>query len=197
LHPSSTLIAWLAAVISIQFMGYVGLGLFGLSLVLSVSLIARPWLDYVWRARWLLLMLWIILAYNTPGDALHDVAWAPTYQGLAEANLHLLRLVLVLGCLAWLFRRLSEDQLLSALWGVLLPLERLGVDAERLLVRLALVLENLQVPLEKGAWKKILAAQPDFPLGPGVMRLTQPAWHRVDALGLIFVIALFVGAVVV
>lgn len=197
MHPSTTLIAWLAAVIGLQFMGYAGLGLLGLSLALSVSLIGRPWLDYVWRARWLLLMLWIILAYNTPGDALHDFAWAPTYEGVAEANLHLVRLVLVLGCLAWLFRRLNEGQLLSALWGVLLPLERLGVDIERLLVRLALVLENLQVPLEKGAWKKILAAQPFVQRGPGSMQLTQPEWHLVDALCLVFVSALFVGAIVV
>ena len=197
MHPSTILIAWLAAVIGVQFLGYIGLGLLGLSLMLSASIITRPWLGYVWRARWLLLMLWIILAYNTPGEAIQDVSWAPTYEGLAEANLHLVRLVLVLGGLAWLFSRLGRDGLLSALWGLLLPLGKLGVDIERLLVRLALVLENLQVPLEKGAWKQILAAQPGFAQGSGTLQLKQPAWHLVDALCVIFVSALFVGAIVV
>jgi hypothetical protein len=196
LHPSTTLIAWLAAVVGVQFLGYLGLGLLGLALLFSAAPL-RAWLGYTWRARWLLLMLWVILAYNTPGEALQDVSWAPTYEGLVEANLHLTRLVLILGCLAWLFGRLNQDQLLSALWGLLFPMGRLGFDIERLLVRLALVLQNLQEPLEKGVWKKILATQPAIPRGPDCMRLTQPAWHLLDVLGVILISALFVGAIVV
>ena len=71
------------------------------------------------RARWLLLTLWLILAYNTAGEAYADIPWAPTYEGLSEASLHAVRLIVMLGCLSWLFVRLGRDGLLAGLWGVL------------------------------------------------------------------------------
>lgn len=194
MHPSTTLIAWLAAVLSVQFFGYGGLGLLSLAIVLSSPLAWRPWLDYVRRARWLLFMLWIILAYNTPGEAFRDFSWAPTYEGLAAANLHAIRLVIMLACLAWLFARLDHNALLSALWGVLLPLRKLGLDSERLLVRLSLVLESLKLPPKKGAWKQMLAAQPDFTEGSSTMPLVQSAWHRLDAIAIFLISLLFAGA---
>lgn len=197
LHPSTTLIAWLAAVLSVQFLGYAGLGVLGLAILLSTPAAVRSWLDYVRRGRWLLLMLWVILAYNTPGEAFHDFPWAPTYEGVAEANLHAVRLVLILACLAWLFNRLGRDGLLSALWGLLLPLCSLGLDIERLLVRLSLVLENLQTPPEKGAWKRMLDSQPCFAQGPSQLQLRQPAWHVLDALIIVLVGALLAGVLVV
>ena len=195
MHPSTTLIAWLAAVLSLQFLGYAGLAWLALGLLISLPTIVRPWLAYVRRARWLLLVLWLIMAYNTPGEAFQDFAWAPTYEGATEANLHVLRLLLMLGCLAWLFKRLGHDGLLSGLWGLLLPLRWLGMDAERLLVRLALVLENLQSPPERGAWKQMLHAQPDFSSGPEVLQLSLPAWRMLDRFAIILISALFVGAI--
>ena len=194
MHPSTTLIIWLAGVLGVQFLGYVGLGLLALGIFVSAATVTQSWLSYVRRARWLLLMLWVILAYNTAGDAFHDVAWAPTYEGLTEANLHTVRLIVMLGCLAWLFKRLGHAGLLSALWGLLLPLKNLGFDIERLLVRLSLVLENLQAPPEKGAWKKILVVQPDFASGPDTLQLSQPIWHFIDVAMLVLVGALFFGA---
>ncbi len=197
LHPTTTLIAWLAAVFSLQFLGYAGLGWLALGLLISLPSIARPWLAYVRRARWLLLMLWLILAYNTPGEAFQDFAWAPTYEGLAEANLHALRLLLMLGCLAWLFKRLGHDGLLTGLWGLLQPLRWLNMDIDRLLVRLALVLESLQSPPERGAWKQMLHAQPDFLSGPEILQLSLPAWRMLDRATVILIGALLVGAIVV
>lgn len=196
MHPSTTLIAWLAAVLSLQFLGYAGLGGLALAMLISLPSIVGPWLAYIRRARWLLLVLWLIMAYNTPGEAFHDFAWAPTYEGAAEANLHALRLLLMLGCLAWLFKRLGHDGLISGLWGLLLPLRWLGMDIERLLVRLALVLESLQSPPERGAWKQMLHAQPDFSSGPEMLQLNLPTWHLWDHVAIIFISALFVGVIV-
>lgn len=196
MHPSTTLIAWLSAVLSLQFLGYAGLGWLALAMLISLPSIVRPWLAYIRRARWLLLVLWFILAYNTPGEAFQGFAWAPTYEGVAEANLHALRLLLMLGCLAWLFNRLGHDVLLSGLWGLLLPLRWLGLDIERLLVRLALVLESLQSPPERGAWKQMLHVQPDFSSGPEVLQLNLPAWHLWDHVAIILISALFAGAIV-
>jgi energy-coupling factor transporter transmembrane protein EcfT len=170
------LIIWLAAVIGAQFVGYAGqLLLIAAALLLTPALAGRWW-AYVWRARWLLLTLWLILAYNTPGEALYDLAWAPTYEGVAEANLQVARLVTMLACLAWLFLRLGHEGMVGGLWGLLRPVRLLGLDVERVVVRLSLVLENLQAPMEKGAWKRMLTDMPSTPEGQESLHLSLTPW---------------------
>lgn len=182
MHPSCALIIWLAAVIGAQFVGYAGLLLLiGAAVLLTPALTARWW-AYVWRARWLVLTLWLILAYNTPGEAVHDMAWAPTFEGMAEANLQAARLVTMLACLAWLFLRLGHEGMIAGLWGLLQPVRALGFDVERVVVRLSLVLENLQEPPEKGAWKRMLAAQPSESSGQESLYLSLAPWHLSDSL---------------
>lgn len=182
MHPSCALIIWLAAVIGVQFVGYAGLLLLiAAALLLTPNLVGRWW-AYVRRARWLLLTLWLILAYNTPGEALYDLAWAPTYEGAADANLQAARLVTILACLAWLFLRLGHERMIAGLWGLLQPVRALGVDVERVVVRLSLVLENLQEPPEKGAWKQMLAAQPAVSTRQESLHLSLAPWHLRDSL---------------
>lgn len=182
MHPSCALIIWLAAVIGVQFVGYVGLALLAAALLLLTPGMVGRWWGYVRRARWLLLTLWLILAYNTPGEALHDLAWAPTYEGVAEANLQAARLVAMLACLAWLFLHLGREGMIAGLWGVLQPVRALGFDSERVVVRLSLVLENLQEPPEKGAWKRMLAAQSSVPAGQESLHLSLAPWLLRDSL---------------
>lgn len=195
LHPSAALALWFAAVVAVQYLDYPGLAVAAVVL-LAVPGVLRPWLGFVRRARWLLLTLWLILAYNTPGEAYADMAWAPTYEGLAEASLHAVRLVVMLGCLAWLFARLGRAGLLAGLWGLLRPCRRLGLDSERLVVRLSLVLENLQREQEKGAWRRVLAAAPDFEQGPEVVHLTVVAWRGRDTLLLALSLCCLIAVVI-
>lgn len=182
LHPSCALIIWLAAVIGVQFVGYAAMILLVAGALLLMPALAGRWSAYVWRARWLLLTLWLILAYNTPGEAVHDLAWAPTFEGVAEANLQAARLVTMLACLAWLFRRLGHQGMIAGLWGVMQPVRALGLDVERVVVRLSLVLENLQEPPEKGAWKRMLAVQPSVPAGLESLHLSLAPWRLRDSL---------------
>ncbi len=195
LHPTTALIAWLAAVLATQFLAWAGLGLLVIGLLLARPGLWRAWFAYVRRGRWLLLSLWLILACNTPGEAFADLPWAPTYEGMAEASLQAARLLAMLGCLAWLFDHLGRDGLVSALWGLLRPLQRLGLDTARLVVRLSLVLENLQQNPEKGAWKKMLAGDPDFAGGPAVLHLRQPLWAVRDTLLVVASVGLLLGAI--
>lgn len=195
LHPTTALLAWLAGVVACQYLGYAGLGLLLALLAFVSPALLLPWLRYVRRARWLLLTLWLILAYNTPGEAFHDLPWAPTEEGIAEASLQAARLVAMLAMLAWLFVRLGRDGLVGALWGLLRPFARCGLDTERLVVRLSLVLDNLQVEHEKGAWKKMLAGDPRFADGPNVLHLDLRHWHGRDALLLALVLLGLCGAV--
>lgn len=182
MHPSATLIVWLAGIVAVQYLGVAGLGLMAASLLLSAPAILPSWWRYLRRARWLLLTLWLILAFNTPGEAFQDLAWAPTYEGIAEASLQAARLVLMLGMLAWLFSRLGRDGLVNGLWGLMHPLQRWGLDTGRVVVRLSLVLANLQIEHEKGAWKKMLAGDDGFADGPDRLEIAMPRWMASDTL---------------
>lgn len=182
MHPSCALIVWLAAVLGVQFVGYIGLVAVVAGALMLAPAALRRWLGYVRRARWLLLTLWLILAYNTPGEAFHDLAWAPTYEGMAEANLQAARLVALLACLAWLFIRLGRDGMVSGLWGLLQPFRQAGLDIERLVVRLSLVLDNLQTPPEKGAWRQMLASDLPAVGGPETLQLDVVRWSLRDSL---------------
>jgi len=182
LHPSAALIVWVAAVVGVQYLDSHGLMLMALAMLLFTRSMFHRWWGYVRRARWLLLTLWVVLAYNTPGDALLGLSWAPTYEGMADAGLQAVRLMLMLGFLAWLFECLGRDGLVSGLWGVLRPLRALGLDTERLVVRLSLVLDNLQTPQKKGAWKTMLEALPDEHEGVEMVHLMLPVWAARDTL---------------
>ncbi|HEX6736120.1 MAG TPA: hypothetical protein VF096_15035 [Azonexus sp.] len=182
MHPSCALILWLAAVLALQALGYDGVLLLAAGLLLAGGGLWRPWWGYIRRARWLLLTLWLILAYNVPGEAFQDHPWAPTYEGIADANLHALRLIVMLGCLAWLFHRLGRDGLVSALWGLLHPGRALGLDTERLVVRLALVLDHLKVAPEKGGWRRMLRAEAMPAAGPDILHLVLPPWAVRDSM---------------
>ena len=182
MHPSSALIIWLAAVLGVQFMGYAGLALLCAVVLVRAPAAAARWLGYARRARWLLLTLWLILAFNTPGEAFLDLAWAPTHEGIAEANLQAARLLAILACLAWVYVRLGHDGMVAGLWGLLHPLRGVGLEVERLVVRLSLVLENLETPLAKGEWKRMLAASHAVVGGREILHLSLIPWALQDTL---------------
>lgn len=196
MHPSTALIAWLAAVLTVQFVGYAGLAIMAIAVLFSPFSVARSWGFNIYRARWLLLTLWLILSYNTPGEAVMGAPWAPTYEGIADANLQATRLVLMLGFLAWLSVRLGRDGLVSALWGVLQPLQGLGMDTRRLVIRLSLVLDNLQTPQEKGSWRRMMAADASFDGGPAIVHVALPRWAAIDTLIVVAAAAILIGAIV-
>lgn len=182
LHPSCALIVWLAAVLGTQFVGYAGLAILLLGVLLLAPASLIRWLAYVRRARWLLLTLWLILAYNTPGEAWQDWVWAPTYEGGAEASLQAARLIGMLACLAWLFVNVGHEGMVGGLWCLLRHFSALGLDIERLVVRLSLVLENLQTVPEKGAWRRMLVVDAELAGGPDVLRLEVFPWSGRDSL---------------
>ena len=156
MHPTAALLLWLFGVLATQVLNYTGLGLLFLFVVASSPASFLSIVQFARRGRWLFLSLWLILAYGKPGELVADYAWAPTWEGVYEANLQAVRLLAMLACLAWLLTRLGRNGMVSALWGCLRPLATLGLDVERLVVRLSLVLEHLKTPLPSGAWKTML-----------------------------------------
>lgn len=193
LHPTCALIVWLAAVVGAQFVGYAGLVLLTMVALAWAPRSAYRWLAYVRRARWLLLALWLILAYGAPGEAWLDRAWAPTYEGMAEAGLQAVRLLVMLLWLAWLFTKQGLEGMVSGLWGLLRPWSRLGFKAERLVVRLSLVLDNLQTPQEKGGWRRMLLTGGHDPEGPVSLGLLVVPWAPRDTVAVLGCIAGLAG----
>lgn len=193
MHPSCALIVWLTAVVGAQFVGYAGLALLALAALSLAPRSVYRWLDYVRRTRWLLLTLWLILAYNAPGEAWLDKPWAPTYEGINEASLQAVRLLVMLLWLAWLFTGQGRDGMVSGLWGLLRPCRRFGFKADRLVVRLSLVLDNLQTPQEKGAWRRMLLTGAHYAEGPASLGLLVVPWAPGDTLAVLGGIAGLVG----
>jgi hypothetical protein len=182
LHPSSILIAVLTVVVAIQFFAMPGLTGLALVLLAFARGAVAAWWRMLRRTRWLLLSVWLIVAYEIPGEAMFGLDWLPTYEGAVEATLQAARLVLMLGCLAWLLGRLGRTGLMSALLGLLKPLAGRFPAVERLVVRLALVMENLEQDLPRGGWREMLSVgQPD-PADAAVMQVALPLWRTSDAL---------------
>ncbi len=195
LHPTALLICWLCALVAIQFFGYPLILLLAVVIALFGREALPSWWQYLYRARWLLLALWLVLAYGAPGDALFDQDWLPTWAGLDAANLQALRLILILGCLAWLFASLGRNGLVAALLGLLWPFRQRGFDIDRLVVRLALVLEHLKTPQAKGAWRQMLRTH-TLPEGLDSISISFPAWRIFDAVALVFLTIVLLVAVV-
>lgn len=168
--------------ITIQFLGLFALFLVAPLLLLVVRHALAEWWRLLRRMRWLLLSVWLILAYGSAGDALFDLAWMPTYEGVRDASQHVARLVLMLGCLAGLFAKLGRHGLLVALHSLLRPFSGPGMASERLVVRLALVLQNLQDEMPKDAWRKMLDGHYDGGGEGEVLRIESAAWRFADYL---------------
>lgn len=195
MHPSAYLLIWLFIVLAVQALGGLGLAGLGLLLVLARPAIVPAWWGYLRRSRWLLLTLWLILAFNTPGDAWLDQDWAPTEQGLREASLQAARLALMLGLLAWLFATLGRDGLVAALWGVCLPLRKLGVDTAPFVVRLSLVLDHQQHVHRGSDWRAILQGALPPVDGPDQVKINLPVWQTRDTLGVLLGSGMLLGVV--
>ena len=94
----------------------------------------------VWRSRWLLLTLVLVLSWGVPGEALWGWSWGPTKEGLLAAALHALRLILSLVLVAGLLNSLPGKSFLTGLYVLSSPLRSCGVPCERGLLRMMLVL---------------------------------------------------------
>lgn len=183
-HPAAYLFTWLLAALILPFMGQASLIAIFLCILLGGKTVWQRWGKQIVRAKWLLLTLWLVLAYGIPGDLWQGMAWAPSIEGMAAANLHVMRLVVLLGTLAWLFCKLTHQQFIVSLWVMTFPFRRLGMDSDRTVARLALVFDYLEQAPPKGSWRHFL----DEPAEGGqvleTLQLMIPRWQGRDTLWL-------------
>lgn len=181
LHPAAYLLSWLILAVALQHFAWPAMALALVVLLVTGRPVLLRWGRLLRRVRWLLLSLWLIMAYGIPGEAWLGYAWAPTYEGLDEASRQAGHLMLLLGALAWLFERLPREKLVAACWALSQPLLRLGVDTRRLVARLSLVFEMAEHAPKPGHWKELL--HPAMTIGGAdVVRIELPAWQFRDGM---------------
>lgn len=161
LHPATQILVWCLLVAALQFLASVRLLMAG-GVVLSFAFVLHrhKFLQLVRRTRWIMLSLWMIYAYSTPGQALFDgLGWgSPSREGLLDGGLQLIRLLAALAALAVLLDRLHRQQLMAGLYSLFFPLQWMGLSRERLAVRLALTLHYAEVAMlrETRTWQAAL-----------------------------------------
>ena len=179
-HPTTRLLAWLALLVSVQALsGGALLAAFAL-LPLAGRRGLRRGAQLVCRARWLLASLLIIVSWGVAGEPLWPGAAAPTIEGVSEALTHLGRLLLVLFAVAAFLEAMPLPELLAATHVLLAPLRRCGVDPDRGVVRLMLVLRYVETLPRPRDWRALLKA-PAATAGECV-EVDCQAWRWTDGL---------------
>lgn len=182
IHPAAGLLGWLILAIALQAMGWTALGMLALALLAAGPAMRERWLQLARRARWLLLTLWAIFAWGTPGEAYFDLAWGPTDAGVAEANLHFFRLLVTFGTLAWLFAQGDRSRMTAGLWGLVRPLGGLGVAVDRFVVRLSLVFEYVEEQPPRGSWRQVFNPLVSGEGGVSRVQVMEQPWSGRDFL---------------
>lgn len=95
------------------------------------------------RSRWLLLTVLVMFGWLTPGTSLPGVPGA-TQEGLLLAADYVARLLIALATLALLLKALAPAQLVAGLRSLLAAIALPGPSRDRIAVRLALTLQEVE-----------------------------------------------------
>jgi energy-coupling factor transporter transmembrane protein EcfT len=191
-HPAASLLVWGAAAVALQLLHatllyVVAAVVLGLAIMLSGERLLR----LLRRTRWLLLAIALLFSLSTPGLLVLPQlgVFSPTADGLQLAATHLTRLVAVLASLALLLEYTPPAAFVGALFGLLSPAAGLGLDRERVAVRLMLVMQYAEAA-RGGNWREWL--DPAAPAGPERIALTRMPWRWHD--GVLLAVALSAAA---
>lgn len=99
----------------------------------------------VGRLRWLFLSILLIYGWFTPGVPVWEPLgrYSPSVAGLVAGALRCLNLMIILAAVHWLLSKLGRESLVGGVYWVARPLQVLGLQPQRLAVRLVLTLEYL------------------------------------------------------
>jgi energy-coupling factor transporter transmembrane protein EcfT len=152
-HPLIKILALLLLAASIYRFSFIELSLVTCILLIALwSYRIRQYLPMLKRMRWLLIAMFMIYAYSTPGEYLNSWPFdssmshlAPTYEGLIAGLLQMTRLVAMLALVALVMGTTSKTGLIEGFYSLLKPLRYLGISPERFSARLTLTLQYIEV----------------------------------------------------
>lgn len=147
MHPSARILLYLLSALALPGLSFSG-ALILLSGLFLISLSTRKLAttaQLIKRTRWLFLLILLGYAYNLPGEA--ALPWlanlSPSTTGLLTGTQHAINLLSMLLLLDLLVLAMPEDKLLAGIHGMFSKLRFLGLQPERITVRLALTLRAL------------------------------------------------------
>jgi energy-coupling factor transport system permease protein len=116
---------------------------------------SASFLRVVKRMKWLFLSIFVIYAFNTPGEYLQYIPTgiAPTKEGCVLGFLQIAKLLIALANLGILFSTSSKEQLMSGIHLLLSPLNILGVNTNKFTARLLLTLDYVEELATKEKFK--------------------------------------------
>jgi energy-coupling factor transporter transmembrane protein EcfT len=190
LHPGARILIWFMLAVFLQWAPPLLMLLAALVLLAAGARTRQHWWRLFLRTRLLLLALFLVFAYGVPGESLGGLNGLPSYAGLSEGLLHVLRLIVFLGTLSWLLAALSQQDLVGGLWFLLQPCRHLGLPVDKSVVRLSLVLEYME-HLPRQNWRQWLVL-PEATTEVVSVRLCLPSWRARDAGVLLLAALLFV-----
>jgi energy-coupling factor transporter transmembrane protein EcfT len=147
LHPSLKIILLVLLAAAVQHTGLYALALAGCVLMF---LAARWHIELLrkllFRSRWLLLTLFMIYAFTTPGEYLSGwESYGLTYEGLHQGALQAIRLIIMLAGLALLLGTTGRDALMAGIYGLISPLRVFKISPDRFTARLWLTLHYVEL----------------------------------------------------
>lgn len=155
-HPTTRLILWLLLMLLIQLLDeWILAAAFLLVPLLGGAALQRAG-RLIWRTRWLLVSLFVIFPWGVAGEPLWQGIAAPSREGLLAAATQLGRLLLMLITVAAFLERMPLPKLLIATHRMLQPLRRFGLDPDRGVVRLLLVLRYVETLPRPRDWRTLL-----------------------------------------
>jgi len=152
MHSGSILFLWATAALFIQQAEGWGLAaLTAVSLVVASVCARVQCVRLLARIRVLLLAILVLFAWFTPGEAVF-MDWpraSPSREGVLLALTHGSRLVALVCWVAVLLGRLPADRLVNGLYALFRPCRVFGLPAERIALRLLLVLRHASAARER------------------------------------------------
>ncbi|OHC72978.1 MAG: hypothetical protein A3H93_10770 [Rhodocyclales bacterium RIFCSPLOWO2_02_FULL_63_24] len=157
-HPASLILLGLAVLAAASSRDGRALYLASLVLTLAALFVAGGHLRLLLRrSRWLLLTMLIMFGWLTPGTPLPNLPGA-SQEGLLLAADNIARLIVALSIVALILKVLPPPELVAGMRSLLAPLAFLGVSRDRIAVRLALTLNEVEAS-RNGATGKLSMAR--------------------------------------
>lgn len=143
-HPASQLLLGLSVLLAASSRQGTELSLAFLLLAVAAIIAARVHLFLlVRRSRWLLLAMLVLFGWMTPGTPLPGLPGA-TREGLQLAADNLERFLIALAVVALILKVLPPVRLVAGLRSLLAPLALLNLSRDRIAVRLALTMQEVE-----------------------------------------------------
>jgi energy-coupling factor transporter transmembrane protein EcfT len=143
-HPASLILLGLAALLAASSRDGMALFLAGLGFTLVALVAATSHLHLLLRrSRWLLLTMLVMFGWLTPGTPLPNIPGA-SQEGLLLAGDNIARLLIALSTVALILKALPPPDLVAGMRSLLAPLALLKISRDRIAVRLALTLQEVE-----------------------------------------------------